>query len=232
MNAAEPDSRKNDAAWGAIFDWDGVIIDSRAHHEESWNRLAAERRLALPDGHFVKGFGRKNEFIIPEILGWTRDPREIERISLRKEALYREVVGEWGLAPLAGVRTWLERLRDAGVPCAIGSSTHRANIDLSLDLMNLRDFFVAAVTAEDVTHGKPDPEVFLAAAARLPRSPERCVVFEDAHVGIEAARAGGMRVIGVATTHPLAALGGADLAVSRLDLLDFESIAHWFPRER
>ena len=218
------------ASWGALFDWDGVIIDSSSHHEESWERLASELGRVLPADHFKKGFGRKNEFIIPELLGWTRDAAEIARISLRKEALYREVVAERGLDPLPGVRTWLERLRDAGVPCAIGSSTHRANIDLSLGMVGLAEFFSAIVTAEDVSHGKPDPEVFLTAAARLDRAPERCVVFEDAHVGIEAARAGGMRVVGVATTHPASELTAADRAVHRLDELTPADLAAWFPR--
>ena len=216
------------ANWGALFDWDGVIIDSSSHHEESWERLAREEARTLPPDHFKKGFGRKNEVIIPKLLGWTKDPSEIRRLSLRKEALYREVVAERGLSALPGVRTWLERLRDAGVPCAIGSSTHRANIDLSLGLIGLAEFFTGIVTAEDVSHGKPDPEVFLLAAARINRPPERCVVFEDAHVGITAARAGGMRVIGVATTHPASELTAADLAVQRLDELQPATLSAWF----
>jgi HAD superfamily hydrolase (TIGR01509 family) len=216
------------APWGAIFDWDGVIIDSSRHHEESWERLAREEHRELPEGHFKAGFGRKNQFIIPEILAWTREDSEIERISLRKEALYREVVCERGLEPLPGVQTWLERLRDAGVPCAIGSSTHRPNIDLSLSILGFASFFSAIVTAEDVTFGKPDPQVFLVAASRIQRSPECCVVFEDAFVGIEAAKAGGMRVIGVATTHPPEALGDADRAVRRLDELTTDELAGWF----
>ena len=218
------------ADWGALFDWDGVIIDSSSLHEESWERLAREVARPLPPDHFKKGFGRKNEFIIPELLGWTHDPAEIRRISLRKEALYREVVAERGLSALPGVRTWLERLRDAGVPCAIGSSTHRANIDLSLGLIGLAEFFSGIVPAEDVSHGKPDPEVFLTAAARIARPPERCVVFEDAHVGIVAARAGGMRVVGVATTHPASELTAADLAVQRLDELQPATLAAWYDR--
>src|SRR5678815_5869816 len=136
------------APWGAIFDWDGVIIDSRAHHEESWERLGKESGKPLPPGHFLRGFGRKNDYIIPQILGWTNDPAEIRHFSLRKEALYRQIVAERGLDALPGVRTWLEKLREAGVPCAIGSSTHRANIDLSLDMIGLKPFFRAIITAE------------------------------------------------------------------------------------
>lgn len=215
--------------WAALFDWDGVIIDSSRHHEESWERLASECHKPLPSDHFKRSFGRKNEFIIPEILGWTTDAAEIHQLSLRKEALYRDVVAEWGLEALPGVRTWLERLRTAGVPCAVGSSTHRANIDLSLGLIGLADFFRAIVTSEDVRQGKPHPEVFLKAAERLGWAPERCVVFEDAHVGIAAAQAGGMKVVAVATTHPLEELGTADLAVRRLDELQPAQIAQWFP---
>jgi len=215
-------------SWAALFDWDGVIIDSSSHHEESWERLAVEVGKPLPSGHFRKGFGRKNEFIIPELLGWTKDLEEIHRLSLRKEALYRVVVAERGVEALPGVRTWLDRLRDAGVPCAIGSSTHRANIDLSLGMIGIADYFSAIVTAEDVHHGKPNPEVFLTAAARLGQAPQRCVVFEDALVGIAAAHAGGMKVVGVATTHPPEELTDADRTVRRLDELQPEELAKWF----
>ena len=172
--------------------------------------------------------GRKNESIIPEILNWAAEETQIRQLSLRKEALYREVVADWGLEPLPGVRTWLSRLRDAGVSCAIGSSTHRANIDLSLGLIGLAEFFAAIVTAEDVKQGKPDPEVFIKAALALGTAPERCVVFEDALVGIAAARAGGMKVVAVATTHLVEELSGADLAVRRLDGLEVEDLGKWF----
>jgi beta-phosphoglucomutase family hydrolase len=215
--------------WGAIFDWDGVIIDSSRQHEQSWERLAREISKPLPEGHFKAGFGRKNEFIIPNLLNWEHDPAEVLRLSLRKEALYRDIIREQGLEPLPGVRAWLERLDAAGIPRAIGSSTHRENIEVSLDVLHLRPFFHQIVTAEDVTHGKPDPEVFLAAAAKIAMPPARCVVFEDAHVGIEAAHRAGMRVIAVASTNPIADLGKADKAVTRLDELEVPEISKWFP---
>lgn len=208
-------------AIGIIFDWDGVIIDSAVQHEESWVRLAAEERKALPADHFKLGFGRKNEWIIPELLRWTRDPAEIRRLSLRKEALYRDIVVERGLAALPGVHVFLDRLKAAGIPCCIGSSTHRENILTILGVLHFEGYFAGMVTAEDVSHGKPDPEVFLKAAARIDRPPARCIVFEDAHAGIEAARAGGMKVVGVATTHPLSALEeNVDRVVHQLDELD------------
>jgi beta-phosphoglucomutase family hydrolase len=222
------DSTPTGAAWGAIFDWDGVVIDSSRQHEESWERLAREVGKPLPAGHFKAGFGMKNEFIIPNILAWESDGAAVRRLSLRKEALYREIVQERGMEPLPGVRTWLERLAAAGIPRVIGSSTHRENIEVSLDVLGLRSFFGQIVTAEDVSHGKPDPEVFLKAAEKIGMPAARCVVFEDAHVGIEAAHRAGMRVIAVATTNPLEALGKADKAVNRLDELAVEEISKWF----
>lgn len=204
---------------GAIFDWDGVIVDSSRQHEASWVRLAEEAGKPLPVKHFERSFGMKNEVIIPELLGWTRDPEEIRRLSLRKEELYRELVRERGLSPLPGVVPFLERLEAAGIPRIIGSSTHRENITTSLDVLGLRSYFGEWVTAEDVSRGKPDPEVFQVCAGKLGLSPSECIVFEDAHVGIEAARAGGMRVVAVATTHARDSLRAADRIVDRLDEL-------------
>jgi beta-phosphoglucomutase len=143
----------------------------------------------------------------------------VKRLSLRKEALYREIVVERGLQALPGVHPFLERLRQAGVPTCIGSSTHRENIDTILGVLGFTGMFGGIVTAEDVTQGKPHPDVFLKAAAKTGQPPARCVVFEDAFAGIEAARAGGMKVVGVATTHPASALTMADRVVTRLDEL-------------
>ncbi len=162
----------------------------------------------------------KNEAIIPGILHWTDDEAGIRRLSLRKEVLYRAIIRERGLEPLPGVRIFLERLREAGIPRVIGSSTHRLNIITSLEILGLADFFAAIVSAEDVRQGKPDPDVFLQAAARIGRAPADCVVFEDAPMGVEAALAGGMKAVGVAGTHGNSVLARAHKVVRRLDELD------------
>jgi beta-phosphoglucomutase family hydrolase len=214
--------------WGAVFDWDGVIIDSSRQHEKSWEMLATEEKRQLPPNHFKQSFGMKNEKIIPELLQWTTDPPEIRRLSLRKEALYREIVRTSGIGPLPGVLQWLDSLRAASIPCVIASSTHRENIACTLGVLGLEQYFPAIVSAEDVKHGKPDPEVFLLAARKIGVPPDHCIVFEDAHVGIEAARAAGMKVVGVATTHPAESLQGADRVVQRMDELTVQGLNGWW----
>jgi len=209
---------------GALFDWDGVVIDSSRQHEESWEMLAAEIGKPLPYDHFVRGFGMKNQVIIPQILKWTNDPGEIDRYSLRKEFLYRQIIREHGIQPLPGVVELLELLGQHGVPCSVASSTHRENIETIFDAMGLRGYFRAVVTSEDVSHGKPDPEVFLKSAAMIGRDPGNCVVFEDAHVGIAAGRDAGAKVIAVATTHSVEELGMADAAVHSLLEVDWPLI--------
>lgn len=218
-----------EAAWGAIFDWDGVVIDSSQSHEKSWELLAEEEGCTLPGDHFILGFGRKNEIIIPEILGWTTDAAEIMRLSLRKEALYRELVVGCDIEPMPGVREWLERLRDAEVPCCVGTSTHLANIEVSMSKTGLAPFFRGIISSENVQLGKPNPEVFIKAALLIRRDPAQCVVFEDSFAGLKAARNGGMKAVAVATTNAAGALAGhADRIVHRLDELQIPDVAAWF----
>lgn len=206
---------------GALFDWDGVVIDSSDQHERSWELLAGETGRRLPPDHFTRGFGMKNQRIIPEILKWTHDPDEIHQMSLRKEALYREIIAEEGIAPLPGVSKLLSMLNERGVSCAVGSSTHRENIEVIFDAIGFREYFQAVVTAEDVSQGKPDPEVFLTSARSISVDSRNCVVFEDAHVGIEAGLAAGSKVIAVATTHDISELGRASAAVGSLEEVDW-----------
>ncbi len=210
---------------GAIYDWDGVIIDSSRAHGLAWERLGAETGRPLPEGHFKAGFGRKNDHIIPHILKWDVPAEEVERLGRRKEELYREVLRETGIAPLPGAREFLSALKAAGVPCAVGSSTERKNIDTIMEIIGFAAFFRTIVAADDVARGKPDPQVFLLGAERIGVPPARCAVFEDAFAGLEAARAGGMKAVGVATTHPVEKLQPhADRVVHRLDELTVEDL--------
>lgn len=213
---------------GAIFDWDGVIIDSSRYHEKSWDILAHEEGLSLPPGHFQKSFGMRNEMIIPQILNWTNDRDEIHRLSLRKETLYREIIVKERLTPLPGVVEFLSVLKDLCIPCAIGSSTHRINIQVALQQLGIGNFFDEIVCGEDVTEGKPDPQIFLVAAQKIKCRPKQCVVFEDAPAGIAAAHNGGMKAVGIATTRPASMLKAADIVVQSLDELNYTMLKELF----
>ena len=192
-----------DTSLAAIFDWDGVVIDSSEAHEESWELLGREVGKPMPEDHFERGFGQKNQYIIPEILQWTNHPAEIERLGDRKEELYRQIVAQTGVTCIPGIEDFLRSLNRAGIPCAVGSSTPRQNLETIVEMVGFRRYFKALVCAEDVSRGKPDPEVFLTCASRLGRAPGRCGVFEDAFAGLQAARSGGMKTVALATTHPL-----------------------------
>lgn len=202
--------------FAAIFDWDGVVIDSSAQHERSWELLAEERDLPLPPDHFIRGFGKKNQLIIPTILAWTQDPVEIEELGDRKEVLYRELVARDGVTVLPGARELVRALKEAGIPRAVGSSTPRANLEAIFAATGLGEYFDAVVSANDVIYGKPAPDVFLKAAGFLGVEPTKCVVFEDALFGIEAAQRAGMKVVGVATTNPPELLSHADFVAPNL----------------
>jgi len=203
---------------GFLFDWDGVVIDSHAQHEESWGLLSAEIDQALPEGFMKQTFGMRNQTIFPLWMPHL-EGKDAEIIALgnRKEELYREILRRDGIEALPGVKDFLKAARVAGIPASVGSSTPRKNIDTVIEMAGLEGLFDAIVSADDVQRGKPDPEVFLKGAAKLNRKPERCVVFEDAFVGIQAGKSGGMKVVGIASTHPIEKLTEADIALHNLE---------------
>lgn len=189
---------------GVVFDLDGVLVDSHEQHHEAFKQLGAEIGKELTDAQFVESFGMRNETCIPHVFHWAdaEDHELIAELGDRKEVFYREILAQEPLAPLPGVLEFTKMLSEAGIPGSVGSSTSVLNIDLCLKSTGLDSFFGKNFTgAEDVSRGKPAPDVFLEAARKIGKSPENCIVIEDAHVGVEAALAAGMKVIAVTTTH-------------------------------
>jgi HAD superfamily hydrolase (TIGR01509 family) len=134
----------------------------------------------------------------------------------RNDTILRGLVLASGVRPLPGVERWLAALHAAGWRQAIASSAPRANIEAVLAALGIAGYFEASVASEDVTHGKPDPQVYLLAAARVGTEPARCVVVEDSPFGVEGARRAGMRSVGVG---PNCTAMSADLAACSLDRL-------------
>jgi len=211
-------------AFGCIFDWDGVIADSSAQHIEAWKLVAEKEHLIFREELFRQSFGMKSEQIIPDLFQWTHDNAEVRRLDRKKEKIYRELVIANGTGTFPGVREFLTMLKQHGISCIIGSSAPRANVTTALDFLGFSDFFSGIVCGEDVTLGKPDPQIFLTAAQRIGLEPHECIVFEDALVGIAAARAGGMKVVAVTATYKRSELSAADRIVDRLDELTFAQL--------
>lgn len=211
---------------GALFDLDGVIVDSSQFHYESWVKLGEEVGFVMTHEFFRKTFGQRNDLIIRQLVPNATD-EQIAKWGARKEELYREVA-RGRLVPLPGVMELILGLKELGLKLAIASSTPRINIAFAIEQLSMGELFDDFVGAEDVKHGKPDPEVFLTAAQRIGAPPERCVVFEDAIAGVIAARRGGMKCIAVTTTNPRKALeeAGADLIVDSLTEISPHKVAY------
>lgn len=212
-----------------LWDMDGTLIDSEELHWIAWRDTMADEGVAITREQFRSSFGQRNDSILPQWLGAAATPENIDRIAKAKEELYRQLIKRNGIEPLPGVEDWVSRLRKEGWLQAIASAAPRANIDAILEALSATNIFQGIVSAEDVHRGKPDPEVYLTAAARVGVSPERCIVVEDAVAGVEGARRAGMRSIGV--SHNGKHLP-ADVVVPSLDQLAanaFESLLEAYP---
>ncbi len=210
-----------------LWDLDGTLVDSEEHHWLAWKEIFDREGISLTRAQFLSSFGQRNDRILRGWLGEDASSELISKIGDDKEAHYRELVRTNGLAPLPGAAEWVERLFQEGWPQAIASSAPRLNVEAVLDALHLRKWFQATVSAEDVQAGKPDPQVFLVAAARLNSAPRICIVVEDAGAGVEAARRGGMLSIGVGKN---ASSLGADLASVTLSDLPGDSFSSLLQR--
>lgn len=207
---------------GVVFDMDGVLVDSSGPHLESWRRMAREIGQDMPEEAFRRTFGQQNRTIIPQVFG-VQGRDEVERLSERKEEIYRELI-RGSVPAMDGAAALVRACRDAGLGIAIGSSGPPENVDIVLRGMEIDDCFDARITAREVTRGKPDPQVFLLAARHLGLEPGRCAVIEDAPHGVDAALAAGAAAIALVGDYALPSLEHADLVVASLRELTPEII--------
>jgi HAD superfamily hydrolase (TIGR01509 family) len=180
-----------------LWDMDGTLVDSEQLHWLAWKEVMDAEGVAVTYQQFRDTFGQRNDTIIPLLLGGAT-AETVVRISDTKEAAYRRMVREGGIAAIEGAVEWVKSLHEQGWSQAIASAAPRANIEAILDVLDLKACFEATVAAEEVLRGKPDPQVFLLAAERLGVAPSRSIVVEDGRAGVEGARRAGMRSIGVA----------------------------------
>lgn len=205
----------------AIFDLDGVIVDTAKYHYLAWKRLAKEVGIDLSEeeNEKLKGVSRMDSLEIILALGnVTLDKTTKETLADKKNGWFLEFVNQMTPAEiLPGAKELLIDLRKQGIKIALGSSSK--NAPLVLRLLNIQELFDVIVDGTMVKNSKPDPEIFILGASLLALPPSTCVVFEDAEAGVEAALAAGMKCVGIGSPTQL---NKADQVVSNLIHFSFQ----------
>jgi beta-phosphoglucomutase len=183
-----------------IFDMDGVIVDSNPVHRDAWMRFNRTHGVETTEAMQQRMYGKRNNEIVRDFLGNHLSDEDVFAYGAAKEVIYRDLIGP--LLPGAvvpGLREFLERHQDLQIGCA--TNAEPANVDFVLQAAGLERLFRVAVNGHQVARPKPFPDIYLKAADLLGVAPADCIVFEDSYTGIEAARAAGMLVVGLRTTH-------------------------------
>ncbi len=197
----------------AIFDLDGTLIDNNSYHLQSWLQYLKDMNREMSEEEYKSRVnGRTNKDVIEYIYQRQMDDEEALKYAHEKEAIYRKLYAPH-IKPVKGLLELLEKLRSLSIPMAIATSGIQVNIDFLFEHIPIRSYFDVIVNSAHITKGKPDPEIYIKTAELLKVSPADCLVFEDAVVGINSAKAAGMKVVGVLTTHTAAELSGADVLI-------------------
>lgn len=207
---------------GLLFDMDGVLVNNLEIHRQAFAEFFRRYGVERSFDELSRVFGKGNDDIMGELM-----PADVvERVGIRqlgyeKEAIYREIYAPI-IVPQEGLCDLLAESVRRGLRMAVGSSGYKANVDFVLDKCDIRRYFDATVAGDEVTRCKPDPEIYLTAAAKIGVAADECIVFEDAEAGIEAAKRAGMKVVALATTFDRAFLQSTD---ADLIIDDFRDIS-------
>ncbi len=186
--------------FGVIFDMDGTMVDNMMIHHRAWQRKLSDLGLELTMAEVMDQIHGVNEEILERLFGDRFSVADRKKLSYEKEAEYRRVFQN-ELKLIEGLPALLDEMKAGQIPMAIGTAAPAENVDFVLDNLNLRHYYRDVVHAGMVEKGKPDPEVFIKAAAGMGLAPEQCIVFEDSITGAETARRAGCSCFIITTTH-------------------------------
>ncbi|MEP6512518.1 MAG: HAD family phosphatase [Parafilimonas sp.] len=217
---------------GIIFDLDGTLIDNNAYHIEAWKVFYAKMRLEFSiDEYKNKINGRISKAIFPYVLNKELSDDEINLYDDEKESLYRQLYAPH-IKPVAGLINFLEQLHKEDYPMAVATSGLPPNIDFMFENIDIKKYFQAIINASTITTGKPHPEIFLKAAEALHVNPKKCIAFEDSVAGIRSAKAAGMKVVALTTTHTAEDVQEADLIINDYTEITPEQLVQLIQKER
>lgn len=198
---------------GIIFDLDGTLIDNNAYHIDAWKEFYKKMNMEFtPDTYKNRINGRISKAIFPNILGRELSDDEIMQYDDEKESLYRTLYRPH-IQPVKGLLDFLEKLKQENYSMAIATSGLPPNIEFMFENIAIKRYFSAVVNASNIIKGKPHPEIFEKAAEAINANPKRCIAFEDSVAGIRSAKAAGMKVIGLTTTHTKEDVREADFII-------------------
>lgn len=195
MNSTNPSNQPQPGA--VLWDLDGTLIDTAVIHWRAWNEELLPRGRELSWEEFSSSFGQRNDMVLRRWIRSDISISEIAEIGHSKEIRYRRLVRDEGIDLLPGVLPCLEDLHSAGWKQALATMSGKDNVAAIFNVLQIQPYFDAVVHGDEVTHGKPDPEVFIKAAEKLGVSARCCIVVEDSAAGIEGAKKAGMHTIGV-----------------------------------
>jgi beta-phosphoglucomutase family hydrolase len=196
-----------------IFDLDGTLINNNSYHIEAWKVFYNKIGKPFSKEEYTKNInGRINRDIFNYIFNTTLSPDLIEEYSNEKEALYRELYKPH-IKPINGLIDLLDELEKEKIPKAIATSGLAPNINFMFEHVPIKKYYAGVIDASQITKGKPHPEIFLKAADAVNANPQNCVAFEDSVAGIRSAKAAGMKVVALTTTHTAEDVHEADLII-------------------
>ncbi len=212
-----------------IFDMDGVLVDSNPFHLAKWIDFLNERQIPFDRATLPELIlGKRNDTLFRHFLGPDLARKESRRLSEEIEAIFRKVFKAHA-KPLPGIDRLIRECHAAAVPMAVASSAMKKNVDFVVEALGYHEYFRVVVTGDEVTHPKPDPEIYLKAARRLAVEPALAVAFEDSYVGVGAAKNAGMKCVAVASSFPIEELRPlADLAVPSFEAVSLEKLQELF----
>ena len=207
---------------GVLWDMDGVLIDTVEYHFEAWKEILHGCGKQLTREEFTPAIGKNNDETLRMLLSdWDRIDRPEDLFIEKELAFCGSIRGRAQLLP--GVEWWLRCLQDSDIPQAIASSAPIGNVDVLVDELKIRDYFLEICSGSGLP-SKPHPAVFYEAARLIDVEPKNCVVIEESRVGVKAAKRAAMRCIAVTNSYPAEELNEADLVVDSLETLTLEDL--------
>jgi beta-phosphoglucomutase len=211
------------ADFAVIFDMDGVIVDTNVFHKKAIHQFCKKYGFALTEDQLRKSvYGRTNKDWITNLFG-SLTPEQLQAYAHEKEQLFRDLYLPY-IKPVKGLNSFLEKLQEQNIPTAIATSAPPKNVEFILAHIPIKKYFNVILDERVVTHGKPNPEIYIKTAEALGYENENCIVIEDSLSGVTAGRKSGSKVIGITTTHTAAELMDANFIIQDFDDLSISML--------